>query len=67
MTAQSNTHVGCAAARYYDGWNRFLFACNYATTNIIGRAMYVSGTTASQCKTGRSSVYPNLCSTNETY
>jgi hypothetical protein len=60
------THVGCAMATFRDGtWNAGLFACNYAFTNFIGRRVYQSGATASQCVTGRDSVFSNLCTINE--
>ena len=68
MTGEANTHIGCAAVRYTDnGWTNFLMACNYATTNLKNHRMYASGTTASGCKSGISSTYPNLCSTSENY
>lgn len=67
MTADKNIRVGCAAARYNNGYNNFLLACNYATTNMIGSAMYTSGTAASGCKAGRNSAFTSLCSTAEVY
>ena len=69
MTAESNKFVGCALARFKDnaGWNQVLLACNYATTNIVNRALYVSGTATSKCESGKSSSYSNLCSNKEVY
>ncbi|KAL7743289.1 hypothetical protein ACLKA6_012458 [Drosophila palustris] len=64
MAQQPNYALGCAAARY---GNTFLLACNYATTNIIGRAVYVRGPTAAGCNTGVNVNYPGLCNVAETF
>ncbi|XP_037960264.1 antigen 5 like allergen Cul n 1-like [Teleopsis dalmanni] len=63
------THVGCAAIRYkIDGYRNFLLTCNYASNNIIGKPVYkTSETSAADCETGVSDVYPKLCSIDEEY
>ncbi|XP_030386692.1 venom allergen 3-like [Scaptodrosophila lebanonensis] len=68
MAQMNNTHCGCAAARYLrNRRNVYLFACNYATTNWIGRPVYVAGRRASACSTGRNINFPALCSLAEVY
>ncbi|BFG01502.1 antigen 5 like allergen Cul n 1 [Drosophila madeirensis] len=69
MVAERNTRVGCAAATYTrDGWNQVLVACNYATTNMIGRQIYSSCARGGQlCGSGTNRDFPNLCSYNEWY
>lgn len=66
MVNEKMTHVGCAMSLFDDGsWRAALFACNYAFNNFIGRRVYQSGATGSQCVTGRDSVFSNLCTVNE--
>lgn len=66
MVNEKMTHVGCAMSLFDDGsWRAALFACNYAFTNFIGRRVYQNGATASQCVTGRDSIFNNLCTINE--
>ncbi|XP_034486541.1 antigen 5 like allergen Cul n 1-like [Drosophila innubila] len=68
MAQQPNYAVGCAAARYVSNKVRnFLLVCNYATTNIIDRAVYVRGPTAAGCNTGTNVNYPGLCTVNEVF
>lgn len=69
MMSERNTRLGCAAARYNrDGWNQVLVACNYATTNMIGRQIYSSCDWGSQgCSSGRNEEFGNLCSASEWY
>ncbi|XP_062141056.1 antigen 5 like allergen Cul n 1-like [Drosophila sulfurigaster albostrigata] len=68
MARQNNVALGCAAARYVtSGMNNFLLACNYATTNIVGNAVYVAGTTAAGCTTGTNVNYPGLCKVAEVF
>jgi len=68
MATDRSVAVGCAGARYVaNGMENFLFACNYASTNLIGSPVYVVGRAASGCSTGRHSKYTNLCSVNEKY
>ncbi|XP_014100984.2 venom allergen-1 [Bactrocera oleae] len=71
MVADRNIRVGCAASTYMDpdeSQYAFLFACNYAKTNLIGFPMYKScSSAASLCKTGRNRRYRNLCSPSEKY
>ena len=51
MTAHS-THVGCAMSQMTDksGWKKSYVACNYAAPNMVGRAIFVKGPAASECK-----------------
>ncbi|EDV99788.1 antigen 5 like allergen Cul n 1 [Drosophila grimshawi] len=68
MARESNIAVGCAGTTYFErGMNNVLIACNYATTNFIGRPVYVRGTAASGCKTGKNVNYAGLCKVNEAY
>lgn len=59
--------VGCSVVKYNDekDWNCVLVACNYNVGNVVGDPLYNIGAPASQCKTGRNSKYPGLCSENE--
>ncbi|XP_014101221.2 venom allergen-1 [Bactrocera oleae] len=71
MVGQANTRVGCAVSTYSvagRSGRTFLLACNYATTNMIGQAMYrTCSTAASGCRTGRNTAFPSLCSRSEVY
>ncbi|XP_054730468.1 antigen 5 like allergen Cul n 1-like [Anastrepha obliqua] len=69
MMMDRNIRVGCAASSYdWAGMNATLFACNYATTNMIDYPIYQScSTPASECESGRNSEFRNLCSTSENY
>ncbi|EDW65953.1 venom allergen-1 [Drosophila virilis] len=68
MAQQANIAVGCAAARFVKGdWNNFLLACNYATTNWVGKPVYVRGPTAAGCNTGTNVNYAGLCKVAEVY
>ncbi|ALC49418.1 CG32679, partial [Drosophila busckii] len=68
MMQQTNMALGCAAARYKDAtYHNFLVACNYATTNIIGRAVYTDGATASGCTKGKNPNYAGLCHVDEVF
>ncbi|XP_053948655.1 antigen 5 like allergen Cul n 1-like [Anastrepha ludens] len=71
MVADRNIRVGCAAATYTvaDQPNpAVLVACNYATTNVIGFPIYKAcPTPGSDCKTGKSTIFENLCSRSEVY
>lgn len=70
LVAERNTHMGCAASEYTksNGFKYFLMACNYATTNMMDFPIYKScGSSAQDCKSGKNSKYPNLCSPNEKY
>ncbi len=58
--------MGCAISLYTDSdWKRFLFACDYSYGNVIGNPVYLTGKTASGCKTGTNPKYPGLCSSYE--
>lgn len=68
MSQEKNTHAGCAASFYSEGgWNYFLMACNYATTNWIGQPVYQAGTKASGCRKGANTNYRGLCKPTEVY
>ncbi|KAM7350405.1 antigen 5 like allergen Cul n 1-like [Cochliomyia hominivorax] len=65
MMVDRNIRVGCAASVYS---NKYLFACNYASTNMVGFPIYKScNKPAVDCKTGTNPSYENLCSTSESY
>ncbi|XP_037940569.1 antigen 5 like allergen Cul n 1-like [Teleopsis dalmanni] len=66
---EKNTHVGCAAVRYKEEASRiFLFTCNYAAGNIIGKPVYTeSNVPGQECETDTSIQYPNLCEIDEAY
>ncbi|KAH8276107.1 hypothetical protein KR044_002175, partial [Drosophila immigrans] len=69
MVAQElNVAVGCAVSNYVNerGFNTFLVACNYATTNFITNPVYrACSSAAAECTTGSNSQYPALCSSDE--
>ncbi|XP_023302468.2 antigen 5 like allergen Cul n 1-like [Lucilia cuprina] len=69
MMVDRNIRVGCAAATYSkDSHNNYLFACNYASTNMVGFPIYKScDKAADDCESGTNSSYKNLCSTSESY
>ncbi|XP_067635242.1 venom allergen-1-like isoform X2 [Eurosta solidaginis] len=71
MMADRNIRVGCAASTYAvkgDNYRAFLFACNYATTNMIGFPIYKDcKKPATECKVDKNSKYPNLCAVSEKY
>jgi hypothetical protein len=69
FTAIAQDHanrIGCAAQVFpVDMGLKRLIVCNYSYTNIQDTPVYVAGPTCSNCKTGKHSKYPNLCSENE--
>ncbi|XP_037818685.1 antigen 5 like allergen Cul n 1-like [Lucilia sericata] len=71
MMADRNIRVGCAAATYSvsgENYKNYLLACNYATTNMIGFAIYKScDKPAADCESGTNESYKNLCSPKESY
>ncbi|KAH8418943.1 hypothetical protein KR222_007740 [Zaprionus bogoriensis] len=68
MAQQANYAVGCGVAKYVvNSTNNFLLACNYATTNIVGKPVYVRGSTAAGCTTGTNVNYDGLCKVAEVY
>lgn len=68
MVAELNVRVGCAAVKSSeDDWETLTTACNYATTNVVGRPIYRSGPAASKCTSGKNPKYSSLCSVNESY
>lgn len=60
-------YIGCGVATYdkkgFKG-THLLLACDYSYTNMIGEAVYKSGTACSECEKCHS-VYLGLCSANE--
>ncbi|XP_067635721.1 uncharacterized protein [Eurosta solidaginis] len=68
VSTERNNYVGCAALRHTkEGFNMFLFTCNYATAALSDWPIYKTGSPASECRKGTNPDYPNLCSTNEVY
>ncbi|XP_017474136.1 PREDICTED: venom allergen 5-like [Rhagoletis zephyria] len=71
MVAERNIRVGCAVSTYAVSakpYKAFLFACNYATTNVVNSPIYTScATAASGCKKSKNTAFPNLCSKDEEY
>ncbi|KAL9924983.1 antigen 5 like allergen Cul n 1-like [Glossina fuscipes fuscipes] len=76
MVNDHNTRVGCAASRYshYDEsndvmWKTTLLACNYATTNTIGSAVYDTNCSrpAIKCQISTEKDIIGLCSPEEPY
>ena len=58
MVQDKAIQVGCAISQYTKGeWKSSLMACNYAVTNLYGTPVYVSGDSASGCKSGTNSKY----------
>ncbi|XP_017474137.1 PREDICTED: venom allergen 5-like [Rhagoletis zephyria] len=69
MVVDRNIRVGCAASSFQDrGMINYLFACNYAETNMLNQPVYDScNDPASKCKTGKNPAYENLCSISEKF
>jgi len=68
MARESNNRIGCAGSTYSkNGKHYVLFTCNYATTNILNKPVYVAGSSTSGCRTGKNPNRPGLCSVQETY
>ncbi|XP_055913718.1 antigen 5 like allergen Cul n 1-like [Eupeodes corollae] len=65
MIADRNTQVGCSIMHMKS--EKTVFTCNYSWTNIRNAKLYIPGRAASQCKTGKNTQYPGLCSINEKY
>lgn len=68
LAQELNVAVGCAASNFKtnDGYDTYLVACNYATTNFVTLPVYrVCSKAASECKSGTNPDYPALCSLNE--
>uniref|UniRef100_A0A1Y9H9I3 Venom allergen-1 n=1 Tax=Anopheles farauti TaxID=69004 RepID=A0A1Y9H9I3_9DIPT len=69
MASDQTDKIGCAMQYWLDGqWKTYYLVCNYAVTNVIGTAVYKSGSVASACSTGRNPVAElnGLCSPAET-
>lgn len=63
-----NIAIGCAASNYINekGFDTYLVACNYATTNFEGVPVYKAcSEAASDCTSGTNPDYPALCSADE--
>uniref|UniRef100_A0A1I8MZI0 Venom allergen-1 n=1 Tax=Musca domestica TaxID=7370 RepID=A0A1I8MZI0_MUSDO len=71
LMGERNIAVGCAASTYSTpgvGYKTFLVACNYATTNMLGKPIYTGcSKAAASCKAGKNPKYPNLCAPQEVY
>lgn len=66
MVTDRTTQVGCEISSFRSrGYNSYLLACNYASTNIIGCSVYKSGRQAQACSLGADSRYPGLCKISE--
>uniref|UniRef100_A0A4Y0BF48 SCP domain-containing protein n=1 Tax=Anopheles funestus TaxID=62324 RepID=A0A4Y0BF48_ANOFN len=68
MASDQTDKMGCAMQYWLDGqWKTYYIVCNYAVTNVVGRATYKTGTVASGCTTGRNPTanMNGLCSTAE--
>ncbi|XP_049541892.1 antigen 5 like allergen Cul n 1-like [Anopheles darlingi] len=67
MVSDRTSTIGCAMQYWVEQeiWDTYYLVCDYGLTNIVERAVYKKGTTASSCNTGTNPTYPGLCSTNE--
>nr|XP_036213981.1 scoloptoxin SSD552-like [Bactrocera oleae] len=64
----SNNQVGCAASEWVkESKKYFLLVCLYTNDVQAGKRLYKFGRPASRCLSGSSSLYKNLCSTQEDY
>ncbi|XP_055390463.1 antigen 5 like allergen Cul n 1-like [Condylostylus longicornis] len=62
MVKDNNNYLGCALNKYpSDKGTTYLLACNFASTNVLSRPIYLSGPSASKCPGGKNSQYPGLC------
>lgn len=69
MVNDHNVAVGCAFIQNKILVNNmsyfsYMFACDYATACFIGKPVFISGPTASQCTT-HDTTYISLCGVNE--
>ncbi|XP_050093931.1 antigen 5 like allergen Cul n 1-like [Anopheles aquasalis] len=66
MASDRSSKIGCAMQYWLAGiWNNYYLVCNYGVTNVLDRAVYKKGATASLCTTGVNPNIPGLCSVNE--
>lgn len=70
MVNDKSTAVGCGYSTFKTiinsiQFNSYLFACNYATTNIIGCPVYKSGDKGSLCVGGTDNIFNGLCKSTE--
>jgi hypothetical protein len=66
MVNDRASDVGCALVRFTqdDLYNAF-FVCNYGSNNHIGRPVYQSGSSCSNCVTGCNKLFTALCTADE--
>lgn len=67
VVADLADQVGCGLVTFTkaDGFKTLIMACDYSRSNLVTQPIYNSGATASDCKSGTNSQYPNLCSEDE--
>ena len=70
MVNDKSTAVGCGYSTFKTlinskQFNSYLFACNYASTNIIGCPVYKSGNKGSSCVGGTDNIFNGLCKSTE--
>lgn len=70
MVNDRSTAVGCSYSTFKTrlnskSFNSYLFACNYASTNIIGCPVYKSGNKGSSCVGGTDNIFNGLCKSTE--
>lgn len=58
--------LGCALVRFTkDDLFHVYFTCNYSANNHLGRRVYETGTSCSNCVSGCHRIFPSLCSNDE--
>lgn len=58
--------VGCGLITFTkSGAKTLIMACDYSRSNLVTQPIYQSGAAASECKSGKNTQFPNLCSQNE--
>jgi Cysteine-rich secretory protein family len=66
MVTDRSTQIGCAISTFKGPkGNKYLLACNYASTNLLGCPVYNAGKAASSCSGGTDSSFPGLCKSTE--
>lgn len=65
MVKDDSSQFGCAASQYTRDNNHYWYiCCIYSITNVIGQAIYQTGTPCSGCPNGCDSFFPALCAGN---